>query len=216
MKASMRGTASIAVATVAVSVSLNTADGFAFVSRSHRAAALSRQCTVLQMGLFDGIKDAFSAPALERSTLDEERETPIDRWMGWNVKSEEGPVEGGAAPAGFIDAMDEQNYISTSLPKPMGIVFEENDSDTAGIFVLSLSEGGEAEQDGTIKPGDQLVAVNDKKVTGASFDESLGAIVDSQAEKTKLIFFRGDRAQLYGPTGASQEWLDEFVAAHTN
>ena len=40
-------------------------------------------------GLFDGMKDAFSAPALERSNLDAERETPIDRWMGWNVKKEE-------------------------------------------------------------------------------------------------------------------------------
>ena len=41
--------------------------------------------TELRMGLFDGVKDAFSAPALERSTLDAERETPIDRWMGWSV-----------------------------------------------------------------------------------------------------------------------------------
>ena len=39
------------------------------------------------MGLFDGIKEAFQAPTLERSYLDSERETPIDRWMGWNVKS---------------------------------------------------------------------------------------------------------------------------------
>jgi hypothetical protein len=44
--------------------------------------------TSLQMGLFDGVKDAFSAPALERSILDAERETPIDRWMGWSVASE--------------------------------------------------------------------------------------------------------------------------------
>jgi len=40
-------------------------------------------------GLFDGMKEAFTAPALERSTLDANRETPIDRWMGWNVKSED-------------------------------------------------------------------------------------------------------------------------------
>jgi hypothetical protein len=40
-------------------------------------------------GLFDGMKEAFSAPALERSSLDAERETPIDRWMGWNVEPEE-------------------------------------------------------------------------------------------------------------------------------
>jgi len=41
------------------------------------------------MGLFDGVKDAFSAPALERSVLDAERETPIDRWFGWSVAGEE-------------------------------------------------------------------------------------------------------------------------------
>lgn len=44
--------------------------------------------TALHMGLFDGVKDAFAAPALERSVIDSERETPIDRWMGWSVVSE--------------------------------------------------------------------------------------------------------------------------------
>jgi hypothetical protein len=48
-------------------------------------------------GLFDGVKDAFSAPALERSQIDPERETPIDRWMGWSVDSENTPKQ--AAPA---------------------------------------------------------------------------------------------------------------------
>jgi hypothetical protein len=47
--------------------------------------AVGVSTTQLRMGLFDGVKDAFSAPALERSTLDSERETPIDRWMGWSV-----------------------------------------------------------------------------------------------------------------------------------
>lgn len=41
----------------------------------------------LQMGLFDGMKEAFSAP--NSMSIDSERETPIDRWMGWNVKSSE-------------------------------------------------------------------------------------------------------------------------------
>ena len=50
------------------------------------------------MGLFDGVKDAFSAPALERSTVASERETPIDRWMGWSVASDSsGNTEGAAA-----------------------------------------------------------------------------------------------------------------------
>jgi hypothetical protein len=39
--------------------------------------------SALHMGLFDGVKDAFAAPA--RTTIDSERETPIDRWMGWSV-----------------------------------------------------------------------------------------------------------------------------------
>lgn len=115
-------------------------------------------------------------------------------------------------PTNFVDSMDAVNYIGTKLTKPMGIVFEENDEECGGIFVLSLSEGGAAEKDGKIKPGDQLVAVNDKKVSGLSFDEALGAIMDSTAEKTQLIFFRGTEAQLYGPTGASKSWLEEFIA----
>ncbi len=36
-------------------------------------------------GLFDGVKQAFTAPPASAG-LDSERETPIDRWMGWNVK----------------------------------------------------------------------------------------------------------------------------------
>jgi hypothetical protein len=59
------------------------ADAFAFVDRRLRTSS-----SALKMGLFDGVKEAFSAPALERSTLSAERETPIDRWMGWSVASE--------------------------------------------------------------------------------------------------------------------------------
>ena len=108
--------------------------------------------------------------------------------------------------------MDEANYVSTSLAKPMGIVFEENDEEFGGIFVLSLSEDGSAEKDGVIKPGDQLVAVNEIKVSGMVFDDALGKIIEAETEKTKLVFFRGTEKQLYGPTGASQGWLDEFIA----
>lgn len=117
------------------------------------------------------------------------------------------------APANFVDSMDAANYVSAQLPKPMGIVFEENDEEFGGIFVLSLSEDGAAEKEGSIKPGDQLVAVNDKKVAGLTFDEALGCIIEASTEKTKLTFFRGNEKQLYGPTGASKEWLDEYIAS---
>lgn len=113
--------------------------------------------------------------------------------------------------ADFVDAMDEKNYLAVDLEKPMGIVFEENDSDFGGIFVQSLKEGGIAAKHGVLKEGDQLVAVNKEKVSGLPFDDALGTIVDAQGETTKLVLFRGSATQLYGKTGASQQWLDEFI-----
>ena len=110
-----------------------------------------------------------------------------------------------AAPVDFVDSMDAENYIAVSLPKPMGIVFEENDSEYGGIFVLEISEGSVAESEGTIRPGDQLVSVGGLKVSGMQFEEALGKIIDSTDEKTKLAFFRGPAKFLYGPAGASQE-----------
>lgn len=58
---------------------------FASVSAFYITPSPGRTVTNLQMGLFDGVKEAFSAPALERTSIDSERETPIDRWMGWSV-----------------------------------------------------------------------------------------------------------------------------------
>ena len=63
--------------------------------------------------------------------------------------------------------MDEANYICASLTKPMGILFEENDANIGGIFVLSLTENSVAQ--GVVKPGLQLVDVNYVKVAGLPF-----------------------------------------------
>jgi len=167
------------------------------------------------MGLFDGLKDAFSAPALESTNISSERETPIDRWMGWNAmgKDQDGPSS--EKPANFVDSMDSVNYLTVVFEKPMGIVFEENDSKQGGIFVLSMKEGGIAEQHGAVRPGYQLIAVDNNEVHGLSFDDALGSIVESTGEKTKLSFFKGNAEQFYGPTGASKEWLTEFLSSNT-
>lgn len=61
----------------------STVSGFAIHPFS--SSTSSKTSTVTLNGLFDGVKEAFSAPALERSIIDAERETPIDRWMGWSV-----------------------------------------------------------------------------------------------------------------------------------
>mmetsp|Transcript_6392 Transcript_6392/g.10495 ORF Transcript_6392/g.10495 Transcript_6392/m.10495 type:complete len:202 (-) Transcript_6392:144-749(-) len=170
----------------------------------------SRTSMALRDGLFDGVKEAFGADGM--GDLDDARETPIDRWMGWNAKKEAPQgVVGSQEPTDFVDSMDAKNYITTSLTKPMGIVFEENDTEFGGIFVLEISEGSSAEVDGTVRPGDQLVSVGQSKVSGMQFEEALGTIIDSTDSEIDLVFFRGPANFLYGPAGASQEWLDEFI-----
>jgi len=117
------------------------------------------------------------------------------------------------APSNFVDSMDTANYVTAVIQKPMGIVFEENDEEYGGIFLLSLKEGGNADTSGLLKPGDQLVAVGDKAVKGIAFDEALGAIVESKEDTVELVFFRGSAEMFYGPTAASKEWLEEFLAS---
>ena len=56
-----------------------------------QAPATSRTHMSLNMGLFDGVKEAFGADGM--GDLSSERETPIDRWMGWNAKSVDTPKE---------------------------------------------------------------------------------------------------------------------------
>ncbi|GKY91074.1 hypothetical protein MPSEU_000080200 [Mayamaea pseudoterrestris] len=172
----------------------------------------SRSASTHLYGLFDGVKEAFKAPALERSTLNSERETPIDRWMGWSVASEnEGVAATQESGTDFIDSMDESNYLVVQLTKPMGIVFEENDSEFGGIFVQSLKAGGAAAVNGQLLEGDQLVAVNAEKVSGLPFDDALSKILESEGDSARLTIFRGTAKQFYGATGPSQAWLDEFL-----
>jgi C-terminal processing protease CtpA/Prc len=106
--------------------------------------------------------------------------------------------------------MDETNYVAVELEKPMGIIFEENDSEFGGIFVQSLKEDGIAAQNGLLQSGDQLVTVGTTNVCGLDFDEALGVIIDDDGDKTKLTLFRGTTKQFYGPTGPSKEWLASF------
>lgn len=70
----------------------SSVSGFALIPQTQKVSS-----TALN-GLFDGVKDAFSAPA--SSKIDAQRETPIDRWMGWSVTSSEPQVVGSKATAG--------------------------------------------------------------------------------------------------------------------
>jgi len=57
-------------------------------SSTHNNVYRPTTTTALSMGLFDGVKEAFGADGM--GDLDSERETPIDRWMGWNTKTTDG------------------------------------------------------------------------------------------------------------------------------
>ena len=72
---------------ILVAAATTTSCAHAFVP----AASSSRTAVSLNMGLFDGVKEAFGADGM--GDLDSERETPIDRWMGWNTKSNDAPTE---------------------------------------------------------------------------------------------------------------------------
>ncbi|KAJ8601235.1 hypothetical protein CTAYLR_003238 [Chrysophaeum taylorii] len=183
-------------------VLLASATAFVLVPQSHHRPS------VVTNGIFDGVKDAFSQDV---SILEDDRVTPFDRWLGIDVRSEDSKKEQYAIPEDFVDSMDEANYVVAHLPKPMGIVFEENDPSCGGVFVASLAEGGAASNHGNILPGDQLVAVGGTVCKGVDFDACLGYIQASTDDTTKLIFFRGGPNNFYGALGCSQEWLDQFM-----
>jgi hypothetical protein len=112
-----------------------------------------------------------------------------------------------------VDPMDETNYIISHLSRPMGILFEENyEQKYGGAFVTEINEGCSAAANGSICRGDQLIAIGDKRVSGLDFDDVIKLIHDSSETEIKLTLFRGPADCLYGPNGASIEWLNEFVA----
>ena len=77
------------------------ASAFTFVPNNSQKIR-SERTSQLQMGLFDGVKDAFNAPPGDISA---EKETPIDRWMGWNTKSSSATEENVGQPGEWVDFM---------------------------------------------------------------------------------------------------------------
>jgi hypothetical protein len=101
--------------------SITAVSGFAVLpshpsSQQHAATSSSSSSSTALNGLFDGVKEAFSAPALARSKIVSERETPIDRWMGWSVVSEQdpaGPEAGSKVAAGTYTYTNHHRALKT-------------------------------------------------------------------------------------------------------
>jgi C-terminal processing protease CtpA/Prc len=69
--------------------------------------------------------------------------------------------------------MSSNSNFDVTLTKPMGIVFEENDEKFGGIYVKEIKSASVAAASGSLKAGDQLVAVDGTSVKGASFDRCM-------------------------------------------
>lgn len=92
------------------------------------------------------------------------------------------------------------SLIEVEIPKPMGIVFEENDSG-GGLYVFELVEGNAAKS-AVIEAGDNLVAVEGSSVVGLSFDAAMDKLM-AAPPVAALTFFRGDLSDMAPPTAAA-------------
>ena len=107
-----------------------------------------------------------------------------------------------------VSPWNKRNYVVVQLTKPMGILFEANHNiEHGGAFVAKINEGYSAAADGSIRIGDQLVAIGNQGVSGMDFEEIIRIVENSEAE-INLMFFRGPAASLYGQIG-SKKCLDD-------
>lgn len=97
-----------------------------------------------------------------------------------------------------MNAAGDDTY-EVTLPKPMGIVLEENDPRIKGVCVKSLSDGGVAATSGEINNGDQLIKVGGESVIGLDFQSVLDKVGMAPEDGVKLEFFRGDIKEYINP-----------------
>jgi len=163
------------------------------------------------MGLFDGVKDAFGSG--DKPLVAADRVTPFDRWLGLD-KGLVDPEDTVDESASYVDPNDPTNYFSVTLAKPMGIAFVENDGECGGVYVDQvLADGSASSSAAPLSKGDQLVGVDATAVIGVDFDAALDTIKASAGDTTKLTFFRGPTAFLYGPTAPTAEWFTTSLLA---
>lgn len=174
----------------------------AFQLAPQPTAPAVRRASAANMGFLDGVKDAFGSGG-DKPMVSDDRVTPFDRWLGLDKDLVDQPQADQSVK--YVDPLDTANYAVYELSKPMGLAFVENEVECGGVFVEEVLESGSANGCG-VAPRDQLVAVDKTLVLGWDCDNALEAITTSQGETTKLVFFRGPTAFLYGPTKPDDEW----------
>ena len=108
-----------------------------------------------------------------------------------------------ADPAGGDNNNPSSNLIHISLSKPMGIVFEPiGDPQECGVRIRDIPRRGKGFLSGEIKAGDELLSINDTKMSNFTFYEVVNFI--SEEDNTKqmdLIFQRPNKREMKAALG---------------
>ena len=149
-----------------------------------------------------GLNEAYEQQELSA----QQRITPIDRLMGWDkaIIASRDDLDP------FMDSMDEMNYVTVSLAKPLGLEFVENaDDEGNGVMIDKVAANSNADQTGLLRAGYHLIFVDGRPVHGLSFDDAIEAIIEAEGN-VKLTFFTGEGDYFYGEFKPETDWLENF------
>lgn len=141
------------------------------------------------------------------------REFPVEEGMGVELQT---PIDQLFTALGvpikeetYVDAVDEANYITVVVKKPLGLEFVTNPAAVGGgVQVRQVLETSSISE--KVKQGYQLIAVGGMPVYGLQFNEAIRPIVQAQ-DRFRLTFFKGDVRYFYGWEGPSAPWLAQFM-----
>ena len=108
-----------------------------------------------------------------------------------------------ADPGGGNNNCASSNLIHISFSKPMGIVFEPiGDPQECGVRIRDLPPSGKAFLSEELKAGDELLSINDTKMSNLTFYEILDFISDEDEKKQfHLILQRPNKREMKATMG---------------
>ncbi|CAK9088440.1 unnamed protein product [Durusdinium trenchii] len=109
-----------------------------------------------------------------------------------------------------VDTMNESNYLTVTVQKPLGLTVEENSKVAGGgVAVCGLEPNSNAERAG-LRTGLQLLAAGGVPVHGMSLEDAIQPI-EAAEDQVQLTFFMGSAEAFYGVLGPKPAWLSSFL-----
>jgi hypothetical protein len=120
--------------------------------------------------------------------------------------------------AGGDNDSSSSNHIYIALIKPMGIVFEPiGDPQECGVRIREIPRGGKAYLSKELKVGDELISINDTKMSNLTFYEILEFISEEDDQNQfNLIFQRQDTKEMKAAMGRRFRNLIKRSASSNN